>query len=535
MATITIDPLTRIEGHLKVDVTVENGVVTNAQVSGTMARGIEQLLNGRDPRDASFVTERICGVCFGSHGWASSLAVEKAQGTTTLPTAARLVRNLLVGACWLHDHPLHFYLLSALDYLDLSVLANYTGSDTNILKLKGLVAAEIGNPPIEGEYAGPFLPTYGADSYCVGTLDSVVLYVQHYLDALKMQVKAKKLSAIFGGKQPHQSSIITGGVTKLPSLTDIALFRTMLNEQISFINNTYVNDVINLGTGPLYTLATSNVGVGYQNYLSYGGFPEADGSFLYPEGAIVNGTLTASSRTAIEPNITEDVTKAWYLSSTGGHPSQTTQQFDLNKTGAYTFVKAPRFSNQPMEVGPLARMLVALQRPTHPIYNHASVQAFQNFITQGAQKGAVARHLARALETQVLCDAMVRWLNDLESLVQSNPNTPIHDVAHWIPPVSGQGYGMIEAPRGALGHWVTIASSKINRYACVVPSTWNSSPLDNSGVHGPYEQALIGCPVPDINNPINVGRVIRSFDPCLACAVHVITPNGPVKKFIINR
>lgn len=535
MATITIDPLTRIEGHLKVDVTVENGTVTNAQVSGTMARGIEQLLSGRDPRDASFITERICGVCFGSHGWASSLAVETAHGTTQVSPAAQLIRNLIVGACWLHDHPLHFYLLSALDYLDLSVLANYSGSETSILKLKGLIGAEINNPPIEGEYAGPLLPTYTADAFCINTLDDVVLYVQHYLDTLQMQVKAKKLSAIFGGKQPHQSGIITGGVTKLPSLADITLFRTLLNEQISFINNTYINDIINLGTGPLFTLATSNIGMGYQNYLSYGGFPESDGSYLYPEGAIINGMLTASSRAAIEPNITEDVTKAWYVSTTGGHPSQTVQQFDLNKTGAYTFVKAPRFNNQPMEVGPLARMMIALQRPSHPIYNHQAVQAFQSYLNQGVQPSAVGRHLARALETQVLCDAMVRWLNDLETLVQANPNAIIHDTDHWDPPVSGQGYGMIEAPRGALGHWINIANSAINRYACVVPSTWNSSPLDSNGIQGPYERALIGCPVPDVNNPINVGRVIRSFDPCLACAVHILTPKGPVKKFIINR
>ncbi|UCH97297.1 MAG: nickel-dependent hydrogenase large subunit, partial [Candidatus Aminicenantes bacterium] len=262
---------------------------------------------------------------------------------------------------------------------------------------------------------------------------------------------------------------------------------------------------------------------------------ESDGSFLYPEGTIENGSLTASSRAAIEPNLTEDVTKAWYVSTTDGHPSQTTQEFDLDKADAYSFVKAPRFNNQPMEVGPLARLMVTLQRPSHPTYNHQAVQAFKDALTSGITPGAVGRHLARALETQVLCDAMVRWLNDIESMVQTNPNSTIHDTAHWEPPTTGQAYGMIEAPRGALGHWVRIANSVIDQYACVVPTTWNAAPMDSSGAQGPVEKALLGCPVPDLNNPINVGRVIRSFDPCLACAVHILTPAGQVKKFIVNR
>jgi Ni,Fe-hydrogenase I large subunit len=538
MATITIDPLTRIEGHLKVEVNVENGIVTDARVTGTMARGIEQLLVGKDPRDATYVTERICGVCFAAHGWTSSIAVENAHGTTNLPEAARLLRNLIVGACWLHDHPLHFYHLSALDYLDLSVLVNYTGSDTYINKVKNLVISELNYPPVEGQYAGPLLPSYQADGYCVNDLTTVASAVGHYLDALQMQVKAKKMSALFAGKQPHQSGIIAGGVTQAPIPEQRNLFRTMLNEQIRFINNVYVNDVLTLGTGPLLGLATSNVGVGYQNYLSYGGFPESNGNFLYPEGAVVNGSLAASTRSAIESLITEDVTNGWYVSGTGGHPSQTVQDFDLNKTGAYTFVKAPRYNGQPMEVGPLARMMAAVKRPSHPAYNHAAVQTFISLVQQGVQPGAVARHAARALETQMLCDAMLRWLDELDNIKftpgSGGVNFEIHDTNHWDPPDSGQGFGMTEAPRGALGHWIRIDNKKINRYACVVPTTWNASPADSSQVIGPFEKSLIGCPVPDTDNPINVGRIIRSFDPCMACAVHLIKPNGDVKKFVVG-
>lgn len=546
MATITIDPLTRIEGHLKVEVDVDGGVVTGARVSGTMARGIEKLLTGKDPRDATYVTERICGVCFCAHGWTSSLAVEAAHGTTNLPEAARLLRNLIAGACWLHDHPLHFYHLSALDYLDLSVLVNYTGTDTYINKIKNLVINELNYPPVDGQYAGPLLPSYTPDAYCINDLDTVVSAVGHYLDALGMQVKAKKMSALFAGKQPHQSGIIAGGVTQVPNLDQRTQFQTLLTELTSFINNVYVNDVLTLGTGPLLGLATSNTGVGYQNYLSYGGFPESGGSFLYPEGAVVNGTLVASTRSAIESQISEDVTNGWYTSGTGGHPAQTIQDFDLEKSGAYSFVKAPRYNAQPMEVGPLARMMVISKRPSHPAYNHSAVQTFLSLVQQGVQPGAVARHAARALETQMLCDAMSRWLTELQSLMSlgntarqrpgggGGQNVTIHDTAHWDPPNSGQGYGMTEAPRGALGHWIRIDDYKINRYACVVPTTWNASPKDNGGVIGPYEKALIGCPVPDTGNPINVGRIIRSFDPCIACAVHLITPDGNVKKFVVG-
>lgn len=539
MTQITIDPITRIEGHLKVEINVTDGVVSDARVSGTMARGIEKLLAGRDPRDATYVTERICGVCFCAHGWTSSIAVEHAHGTTQLPEAARILRNLIAGSCWLHDHPLHFYHLSALDYLDLSVLVNYNGTDTYINKIKDLVLSEVNNPPVDGQYAGPLLPTYNADSNCINDLDTVVACVQHYLDALLMQVKAKKMSAIFAGKQPHQSGIVAGGVTQLPTKNQRLLFQSMLNEQINFINNTYVNDVVTLGTGPLLGLATSTVGVGHPNFLAYGGFPESDGSFLYPEGALVNGNLVGNTRNSIESAITEDVTNAWYTSTGAGHPSLTSQEFALDKAGAYTFVKAPRYSGQPMEVGPLARMMVAINRPDHPAYNHSATQTFLSLVQQGVQPGAVARHAARALETQILCDAMVRWTNELNQIIEGGQGgagmqVEIHDTAHWDPPATGQGYGMTEAPRGALGHWIKIADQKIDKYACVVPSTWNASPQDSAGVRGPYEEALMGCPIPDPDNPINVGRIIRSFDPCLACAVHIITPDGNMKKFIVN-
>lgn len=531
MAQIIIDPVTRIEGHLKVDIQVENGIVTQSNVSGTMARGIENLLIGKDTRDAVYVTERICGVCFTAHGWTSSMAVEKAHGTTKLPDAARVIRNLIAGGAWLHDHPLHFYHLSALDFIDITVLGGYTGSDPNLIKIKDLVNKELADPPVEGAYAGPFVPTYAPDDYSIRDMDTVATLVLHYIKALEIQAKAKKMSAIFGGKQPHQSSIVPTGVTLFPSSAQRAQYREILDELADFVNNVYVPDVIGLGTNELLGLAQSDIGVGYQNYLAFGCFEESQGHLLYPSGVIINGILQNDTIEDIESKIAEDVSNSWYKENSAGHPTLSKQEFNLDKS-AYSFIKAPRYNNQPVEVGPLARMMVASKQTGHPIYNHAALQRFITLINNGVKPGVVARHAARALETQILCDAMYNWLDELENMA-SGGNTQTQDKAHWTPPQTGQGKGMSEAPRGALGHWITITDSKIGNYACVVPTTWNASPKDSAGFNGPIEEALTGCPVSDTDNPINIGRVVRSFDPCLACAVHIVSPEGIINSIKI--
>lgn len=538
MGTITVDPVTRIEGHLKAVVTVDDsGNVTDAKVSGTMARGIEALLKGKDPRDASYVTARICGVCFGAHCWTSCRAVEDANNAQ-LPEAARLLRNLIVGACWLHDHPLHFYHLAALDYLDLAVLTTYSGSDPDLLKIKELI--------LNGD-AGPLLPRYkpeDADAFIINDPGLVEHCVQSYLTHLAMQIKAKKMSALFAGKQPHQSGIVVGGVTELPSRSKRDQFRYMLDEQIEHINNVYLADIVALavgdppGTGPLYPAAIINHGVGHQNYLSYGGFPEADGSFLYPEGAIVGGELVASDRTTIEAALYEDVTNSMYVDTTGGHPSGTEQIFDLSR--GHSFVKAPRFQGEPMEVGPLARMMVAINRPDHPAHSHWATQYLIDLVVnKNVKPGTVARHGARCLETVILCDRMKAWLDELEDLIETRGggghmgDVDIHDAAAWEPRANVQGWGMTEAPRGALAHWIkTDGAAKIDRYACVVPTTWNASPTDGGGKKGPYEEALMS--LSGIATQLNIVRVIRSFDPCIACAVHLIKPDGDVEKFMID-
>ncbi len=514
---VVIDPVTRIEGHLKVEVEIENGKVKDAWATGTMARGLEVLLVGKDPRDATYVTERVCGVCAGSHGWNSSMAVENAHGAE-LPEAARVMRNLILGAMWLHDHPLHFYHLSALDYIDVTAVAQYKGNDRGLLAVKDRIAAlmKMGD-------TAPLTPRYQPDEFCVKDPELAITAVAHYLKALEMQAKARKMSALFSGKSPHQASIVAGGVTFLPNAELISRFKSMLDEQAEFIRNTYVPDVVTFGTGPLLPLAKAGVGGGYGNFMSYGGFPLKGGKFLYKPGVVVDAKLN-QIRDFNEKEITERVKHSWYEDAADNlHPMNGKTAFKLDKDGAYSFVKTPQYQNMPMEVGPLARMMV--QQP----------KALMDLIAKYDIKvGAVARHAARAVETLMVLDAIYEWLDELVALIEKG-DTNIHDTAHWDPPAAGEGAGLMEAPRGALGHWIQIADRKIANYQMVVPSTWNFAPRDEKGIRGPVEQSLIGVPVPDPKNPINVVRVIRSFDPCLACAIHLIEPeSNKIMEFKVN-
>ncbi|GAW90924.1 nickel-dependent hydrogenase large subunit [Calderihabitans maritimus] len=513
---IVVDPVTRIEGHLRIEVEVENGKVVDAWSKGTMFRGFEQILVGKDPRDATYVAERICGVCMGSHGWTSAMAVEQAHGAK-VPTAGRLIRNLLVGALWLHDHPLHFYHLSALDYLDVMAVAQYQGNDPGLLAVKEKIMSLV-----EAGDTYPLTPRYQPDDFSVKDPEIVTTAVAHYLKALEIQAKAKKMSAILSGKQPHQSSIVVGGVTGYPNIEQLHQFRDLLVEVVDFIKNVYVPDVVFFGTGPLLPLAQAGIGAGPGNYLAYGGFPQDDDGKekLLPAGVIKDGNLSRVEE--LDPQkITEAVTHSWYKEyGEAKHPWEGSTEPDLDKEGAYSFVKAPRYEGKPMEVGPLARMLVKQHQPLLDL-----VQEY------GIKPGAVARHAARALETVLVADAMFLWLDQLMEVLKEGDayaaegSAKIHDTAHWEPPQSGRGVGLNEAPRGALGHWVEIKNRKISHYQIVVPTTWNASPRDDKGVRGPIEQALIGTPV-DPENPANVVRVIRSFDPCLACAIHIIEPRG---------
>jgi hydrogenase large subunit len=516
---IVIDPVTRIEGHLKIEVKIEDGKVTDAWSTGTMARGMEQLLKGKDPRDASYVTSRICGVCYSTHQLCSSYALDDAFGAE-VPVGGTLLRNLVMGAQYIYDHPLHFYHLCALDYIDIMAVANYNGKDKELLAVKEKITGLVKN---HDTY--PFTPRYKPDGFCVNDPETVTTAVKHYIDALSMQAKARNMGAIFGGRQPHYQSIVVGGFTQLPDVNQVLKFRTMLDEQAKFINEVYIPDVLLFGTGPLLPLAKSGLGGGHHNYLSYGSLqkepPQKD--LLFPAGVIKNLNPANIVVEAFDPaKITEAVNYAWYKGKKPLHPAVGETEYNLDRKKAYTFVKAPRYDGMPMEVGPLARQIIA-KNP-----------ALLKLIGIGVKPGVVARHAARALETKDVIDACYKWCDQLLSEM-TKPGFKIHDTKHWEIPEAGQGAGFYEPPRGSLGHWVSIKGKKIENYQCVVPSTWNASPRCNKKIRGQYEEALIGTPVPDQDNPINVVRVIRSFDPCLACAVHLIDPqNEDIKKFIIE-
>lgn len=516
---ITVDPVTRIEGHLKIDVEIENGKVVDAWSSGTMARGIEILLRGKDPRDASYVTSRLCGVCYSVHQLCSAYALDDAFGATT-PVGGTLLRNLVMGAEYIYDHILHFYHLTALDYLDIMAIANYNGNDKELVAVKDKIVGLV-----QSKDTYPLTPRYKPDDFCVNDPDIVISAVKHYLDALQIQAKARNMGAIFGGRQPHYQSIVAGGFTQLPDVNQVLRFRTMLDEQAKFVNEVYFPDVVAFGTGPLMPLATMGLGAGHLNYISYGALqvtpPKKD--LLFPAGVIMNLNPANIKVDPFNPDkITEAVTYSWYKDGEPLHPSEGETVFDLDKEKGYSFVKSPRYDGQSMEVGPLARMLVA-KDPT-----------LLSLVGKGVKPGAVARHASRAIETKQVVDACYKWCDQLLSEM-TKPGFKIHDTEHWEIPESGQGVGFYEPPRGALGHWINIQDKKIENYQCVVPSTWNASPRCNNEIRGQYEESLIGCPVPDPDNPINIVRIIRSFDPCLACAIHLIDPQtNEVKKFIIE-
>jgi len=516
---ITIDPVTRIEGYLKIEVEIEKGRVKNAWSSGTMARGLEAMLIGKDPRDAPFVTSRICGVCYSVHQIASALALDMAFGAK-VPWAGTLLRNLVMGAQYIYDHPLHFYQLTALDYIDIMAIAEYKGVDKELLAIRDKIVALV-----KAKDTYPLTPRYEPDEFSVKDPEIVITAVKHYIDALKMHAHARKMGAIWGGRTPHYQNIVVGGVTSYPDINQVARFRTMLDEQAKFINEVYIKDVLYFGTGPLWPLAEMGLGGGHYNYLSYGTFakdPEAK-ELVFPAGVIIGLDPVKIKVDPFDPGkITESVKYAWYKEHIPVHPYDGEQIFHLDKKEAYTFVKAPRYDGKPMEVGPLARMIIA-ENP-----------ALIDLAKKGAKPGVVARHAARAIETKLVVDACYKWLDDL--LVEmSKPGFKIHDTERWDPPKEGMGAGFYEAPRGALGHWAKIKDKKIEHYQAVVPATWNASPRCEKGIRGQYEEALIGAPVPDPENPVNVVRIIRSFDPCLACAIHIIDPQtNEVRKFTIE-
>lgn len=513
---IVIDPITRIEGHLKIEVEVENGRVKDAWSAGTMARGWEVLLRDKDPRDATYITARVCAVCEGVHSVASAQALDHAFDIE-IPEAGRLMRNLFCAGEYMHDHFIHFYVLSALDYLDIMAVAGYKGNDPKLQVVKDKIVALV-----EKNDTAPFTPRYNPDEFSVADPELVTTLVSHYIKAVELKAKSQKMLAIISGIQPNPATILVGGCTATPSREQLIEFRNLWEEQVNFVNEVYLPDVLYLGTGALFPLATAGLGDAHGNYLCYPMFPQnnprsrADyalgGSNHLVSGGVIVGGETNPAQPVDFGQITEEVEHSWYnypSGSTGLHPSVGVTEFNPRKDGAYSFVKAPRYNGLPMEVGPLARGLVN-QYPQ-----------LMDFIKAGGKAGVVARHLSRAVESKIVGEAGLAWIDRLLELATAGP---IVGMKEKPVPRKASGMGAWDAPRGALAHWVDIQDYRIKNYQLVVPSTWNASPRDERGIRGPYEESLIGAPVPDPENPINLVRIIRSFDPCLACAIHLIDP-----------
>jgi len=559
MTRIAIDPITRIEGHLRIEAEVNSGKVTDAWSSGTMFRGLEMILKERDPRDAWMFAQRACGVCTTVHALASVRAVENALGIV-IPENARLVRNLIAGTQFIHDHVIHFYHLHALDWVDVVSATKADPAKTSTLAqsistwpkssteyFKGILDRL--NAFVGTGQLGPFANGYwGHPAYTLEP-EANLLAVAHYLEALEWQRDIVRIHAILGGKNPHPQTYAVGGMalrmapdapTGLNS-TSMAQIKTMLASARTFVDQVLIPDVT-LVAGAYKEWFSTGKGIG--NYMVYGDFTDQTGDArtnVFPAGRILGRDL-AKIETLDHQKISETVAHSYYEydgdDSAGKHPweGETNPKYQgpnppfetLEGFDRYSWLKAPRYDGQAMEVGPLARILVAYGTKQPEVVK--AVDGLLSSLSLGPADlmSTMGRIAARALETQLLVPHLESWLGVLEKNLNSG-NLAIADNSKWNPeswPKEAQGVGFEEAPRGALGHWVVIKDKKIANYQLVVPSTWNGSPRDAQGQRGAWEEALLDTPVADAERPVEILRTVHSFDPCMACAVHVYDPVG---------
>jgi [NiFe] hydrogenase large subunit len=530
MARVTIDPFTRIEGHLRVDVEIEGGKVKDAWTTGTLFRGFEIMLRGRDPRDAWHLTQRICGVCPTSHGHASSMSMDDAF-KITLTDNGRILRNVIEGAQFVHSHILWFYHLNALDYVDVVSALKAQPTEPSLKRVQTKLQSFVDSGQL-----GPFANAYwGHPAYKLPP-DVNLLAVAHYLEALEMQAKAAQVSALFGGRMPMTMTSPPGGVTHVPTVDNLKNYLFRVKELQNWIDNVFITDV--LAIAPFY-LSEVGIGKGHGNFLSWGVFEDAS---LDPKKRLLpRGALFASDFPTVHDARPEDILehtgRGWYKDGKPLHPTAGVTEpeytgYDPN--GKYTWSKAPRLQGKPMEAGALSRMLVAYAsgQPTVKTLIDSTLAALGHPGQPEVLLGIIGRIAARALECKLVADSMYQWGLDLIQNIK-NGNTAVY--TDYAIPDQARGAGLWEAPRGALGHWIEVEGKRIKNYQCVVPTTWNVCPRDDSGVRGPIEEAFVGTPVADPEKPLELLRIVHSFDPCLACTVHVIHPeSNRIMKFKVS-
>jgi hydrogenase large subunit len=567
--TIVVDPVTRIEGHLRIEAQFDGSTITQASSSGTMVRGIEIILQGRDPRDAWAFAQRICGVCTLVHGLASVRAVEDAL-KYTIPANAQLIRNLMIAAQFVHDHVMHFYHLHALDWVDVVSALKADPKATSALAQSISTYArsspgyftEVQNRVkklVESGQLGIFANAYwGHPGYKLPP-EANLMAVAHYLDALAWQREVVQLQTIFGGKNPHPNvlvggapsaiSVHTGAGTGTTAVNEVGLQRVaaVIEQMRNFVDQVYLPDILAIGSFYKDWFKTG-YGEGTGNFLTYGDFPalgrQDPKTFLIPRGAILGRDLSHIHEVDLnaEEDIQEFVSHSWYDyqggKDVGLHPYRGETKLNysgppspyknLDTSASYSWLKSPRWKGHAMETGPLARVLMLYANGHEPTKELADKSLAQLGLPLDALFSTMGRTAARALECKILADAMPQWYDALIANIKAGDVRTFND-ALWEPsswPRHAQGVGFVEAPRGALAHWIIIDDGKISNYQAVVPTTWNAGPRDVNGTEGPYEAALKGHTLQDPKQPLEILRTIHSFDPCLACAVHVVDPDG---------
>jgi len=563
MATrIVVDPITRIEGHLRIEAEVKNGKIADAYSAGTMVRGLEIILKDRDPRDAWAFTERVCGVCTTVHALASVRSVENALGIV-VPPNAELVRNLMFCTQFVQDHIIHFYHLHALDWVD--IVSSLKADPAETARIAQSISRWPKSSPkyfkdvqtrikkfVESGQLGIFANGYwGHPAYKLPP-EVNLLGVAHYLEALQWQKEIVKIHTILGGKNPHPNYLVGGAPCSIDiedanalNAERLAMIKHIIDEAIEFVEQVYIPDLLAVASFYKEWFA---IGGGLKNYLAYGDLPtngyNDPSNFKFPRGVVLDRNLNEVHEVKGEDpdQVREYITHSWYKYSVDEqqslHPWQGETEFNftgpnppyehLNVDGKYSWLKTPRWKDNPMEVGPLARLLVAYASGNDEVKEVIGEALRKLKVPVSALFSTLGRTAARGLETKLVVHWMKGFHQDLVNNIK-NGDSRMFNSEKWNPstwPKEAKGVGLTEAPRGALAHWIVIKDKKIDNYQLVVPSTWNASPRDAKGQRSAYEASLLNTPMADAKQPLEILRTIHSFDPCIACAVHLYDPEG---------